>query len=243
MLDYSPIDPVAATFVVIPVALAALLLWATARAYKGAGAATMVAIVGVCTFGWMTGTWLLASSGVFRQWDRTPPPFAFLILAVLFLSGVLALTPLGRRLAVTVPLWALILVQGFRFPLELAMHEMYERGVMPVQMSYSGRNFDIVTGASAVVVALLVRKSGRRALALAWNVVGLLLVLNVASVGVLSTPRFRYFGDDRLNVWITYPPYVWLPAVMVLAAIAGHLLIFRALGRPANQLEATGQQQ
>jgi hypothetical protein len=40
---------------------------------------------------------------------------------------------------------------------------------------------------------------------------------------------FRYFGDDRLNVWVTYPPYVWLPAVMVLAAFAGHLTIFRAL--------------
>jgi hypothetical protein len=31
-----------------------------------------------------------------------------------------------------------------------------------------------------------------------------------------------------------YPPFVWLPAVMVLAALAGHLLIFRALaGRPS----------
>jgi heme exporter protein D len=28
---------------------------------------------------------------------------------------------------------------------------------------------------------------------------------------------------------VTYPPFVWLPAVMVLAALAGHLLIFRAL--------------
>jgi hypothetical protein len=28
---------------------------------------------------------------------------------------------------------------------------------------------------------------------------------------------------------VTYPPYVWLPAVMVVAALAGHLLIFRAL--------------
>jgi len=31
-------------------------------------------------------------------------------------------------------------------------------------------------------------------------------------------------------VWITYPPFVWLPAVMVRAALAGHLLVFRALG-------------
>jgi hypothetical protein len=30
-------------------------------------------------------------------------------------------------------------------------------------------------------------------------------------------------------VWVTYPPYVWLPTVMVTAALSGHLLIFRAL--------------
>jgi len=28
---------------------------------------------------------------------------------------------------------------------------------------------------------------------------------------------------------VMYPPFVWLPAVMVLAALAGHLLIFRAV--------------
>jgi hypothetical protein len=32
-------------------------------------------------------------------------------------------------------------------------------------------------------------------------------------------------------VFVAYMPYVWLPAVMVLAALAGHLVIFRALGR------------
>jgi hypothetical protein len=30
-------------------------------------------------------------------------------------------------------------------------------------------------------------------------------------------------------VWVTYPPFVWLPAVMALAGLAGHLVIFRAL--------------
>jgi len=28
---------------------------------------------------------------------------------------------------------------------------------------------------------------------------------------------------------VTYPPFVWLPAVMVVAALAGHIVIFKAL--------------
>jgi hypothetical protein len=193
----------------------------------------VTASVGIVTVAWMTGTWLVASSGAFRQWDPTPPPFAFLIVDVLFFAGLLAWSPLGGRLVATVPLWMLVLVQAFRVPLELAMHVMYERGVMPVQMSYSGRNFDIVTGLSALVVAAVVRRRAAPGLVRAWNVMGLLLVLNVTTIGVLSTPRLRYFGDDQLNVWITYPPFVWLPAVMVLAALAGHLLIFRSLSMAA----------
>jgi hypothetical protein len=128
----------------------------------------------------------------------------------------------------------LVAVQAFRLPLELAMHAMYERGIMPEPMSYSGRNFDILTGGTAIVVAALVaaRLAGPR-LVLAWNLLGSALLVNVLVVAILATPLFRYFGDEHLNIWVTYPPFVWLPAVMVVAALAGHVVIFRALAKRA----------
>lgn len=70
----------------------------------------------------------------------------------------LGVSPVGRRLATGLPLWILVAAQSFRPPLELLMHQAYESGLMPVQMSYSALNFDILTGASAVVVALLLRR-------------------------------------------------------------------------------------
>ena len=81
---------------------------------------------------------------------------------------------------------------GFRLPLELAMHEMYERGVMPVQMSYSGRNFDIVTGISAFVVAWLVAQGrGGRLLITIWNLMGLALLAGYAGrIGHAGAPEF-----------------------------------------------------
>lgn len=225
----------AVAFIALPVALAVLLAAGTAAAWIRSGQpwprtrrATLVAIV--LTVTWMEATWMAAANGVLREWNRTPPPFALFVLAILAIALAIAYSPYGRRLAATLPVWLLVLVQSFRFPLELAMHGMYEHGVMPVQMSYSGRNFDIVTGITAVVVARLAA-SGRAGprLVLAWNVLGLLLLTNVVTVAILSTPPIGYFGRERLNVWVTYPPYVWLPAVMVLAALAGHLLVFRAL--------------
>ena len=233
----------AVAFIVLPVALAVLLAAGTAAAWARSGQpwprtrrATLVTMV--LTVMWMEATWMAAANGVLRQWNRTPPPFALFVLAILAIAAGIVFSPYGRRLAATLPVWLLVLVQAFRFPLELAMHGMYEHGVMPVQMSYSGRNFDIVTGVTALVVARFTAsgRAGAR-LVLAWNVLGLLLLANVVTVAILSTPPIAYFGPERLNVWVTYPPYVWLPAVLVLAALAGHLLIFRALrlqhaGRP-----------
>jgi len=235
MPAYSLTDPVVLLFVLIPLALAGSLVWGVTAASRALGEPDgtrrrTVATTVVVTAAWMAGTWIVAQSGVLRAWDATLPPFAVLVVAILALAAMLSFTTYGARLARGLPIALLVAVQGFRLPLEVAMHAMYERGIMPVQMSYSGRNFDIVTGLSAFAVAWLV-SSGRGGLrlVLAWNILGLVLLVNVVTVAILATPRFRYFGDDQLNVWITYPPFVWLPAVMVLAALAGHLLVFRAL--------------
>ena len=237
MPGITPTDPPVLAFVVIPLGLLVALLWGTHAASRRLNEddstrrrAMLITVVVAAV--WMTVTWRAAESGILRLWSATPPPFALLVVAILGVTAALACTGYGRRLALGLPLWVLIGIQGFRLPLELAMHAMYERGVMPQQMSYSGRNFDILTGITALIVAWLVfsDRVGRRVV-LTWNVLGLLLVINVVTVGILSTPRFRLFGDDRLNVFITYPPFIWLPAVMVLAALAGHLIVFRALSR------------
>ena len=235
MPAYSWSDPVVLAFVVIPVLLVLQLAAAVSYASRHldeSDAARRSAITGTLVIAavWMTVTWMAADSGILLQFDATPPPFALLVLAIVGLAMTIAFTPYGTRLVLGLPLWTLIAIQGFRLPLELAMHGMYDRGIMPVQMSYSGRNFDIVSGITAIVVAWLVAtaRAGRR-VALAWNVLGLALLLNIVGVAILSTPGFQFFGSDKLNVFVMYPPFVWLPAVMVLAALAGHLLIFRAL--------------
>jgi hypothetical protein len=237
MPPYSLSEPAVFAFVLIPLVLAALFVRATWTAWHSAGEspararrAAVFALLGSAL--WMAATWMVASRGLLLDWQATPPPFALFVLAIFALAVTLSFSRVGRLFASQIPLWMLVGVQAFRFPLELAMHRMYERGIMPGQMSYSGRSFDILTGITAIVVALLVRTGrGGRPLVLAWNLMGLGLLANILVIAILSTPRFAYFGPDRLNVFVMYPPFVWLPAVMVLAALAGHLIIFRALGR------------
>lgn len=190
----------------------------------------LTAVATMVTFAWLAATWTAASSGVLTQFDRRPPPFALLFLAILAVSAAAAWSPLGLRLIRGLPLWALVLTQVFRLPLELAMHEAAIEGVMPVQMSYSGRNFDIVTGLTAIPVAVLLAVGiGGRRLALAWNVLGTLTLANILGIALVSTPILALFGPARLNTWVAYTPFVWLPAVMVVCALIGHLVLWRTL--------------
>ena len=68
-------------------------------------------------------------------------------------------------------------------------------------------------------------------LVFAWNTLGVALLLNILIVALLSadpTPM-RVFMNEPANVWVTRAPWIWLPTVMVLAAMMGHVLVYRRL--------------
>ncbi len=183
---------------------------------------------------WLLVVSVASYSGVLLPRNSPPLPFVLMLVSILVLGVVIARSRVGDRLARGLPLAVLVGFQGFRFPLELAMHRAHTEGLMPIQMSYSGRNFDILTGitALALAAALALRPLPRWTVRL-WNTFGLLLLANILAVAMASTPVFAYFGPDRLNVFVMWMPYTLLPAVMVLAAWAGHLIIFRALSSRA----------
>ncbi len=222
-------------FIVLPVAVAVAVTAIVWRAVGAAGFARRqttrlqirFALGGVA---WLALTIWVAASGVLRQFDRRPPPMMMLMVAMLALAAWLAFSWVGDVVVRHTSWLALVGLQAFRLPLELLMHRAYTEGVMPVQMSYSGRNFDIITALTALALAFALAK---RPVALwiigAWNVLGTVLLTNIIVVAVASMPLFRYFGADHLNVWVAEAPFVWLPAVLVLTALAGHLLIFRKL--------------
>lgn len=173
----------------------------------------------------------LAVKGVLARFDARPPPLIFLLVFIAGGAQVLARSTFGKTLSEGLPLAALVGFQAFRLPLELLMHAAANEGVMPEQMTFTGWNFDIVAGASAVVVAVLVALGiGGRRLVLAWNALGTVLLVTVVAIAVSSTPLFATFGEGAaLNTFIAYVPFTTLPTVMVLLAMAGHVMLWRKL--------------
>src|SRR5262249_39206913 len=112
---------------------------------------------------------------------------------------------------------------------ELLMHRAVAEGVMPEQMSYSGWNFDILTGIGATLLLPFANRAPAWLLR-AWNLLGIALLTNILVIAVVSTPLVAAFGPDRVTTFVPYPPYVWLASVLVGAAITGHILLIRRLG-------------
>jgi hypothetical protein len=193
---------------------------------------------------WLAVPGVLAARGALADFSRVPPPFALTMLALLAATTALAFSPLGTRLVAHAPLHALIGYQVFRVPLEFWLHAMHGRGLLPEQLTWSGRNFDVATGIAALLVASLAwRGRASRLLVVAWNALGFALLCNVVWIAARSFPTpLRAFPDEPpLTLPATFP-FVWLPGFLVPAALFGHLLVWlwlaRHPGAPAPQADA-----
>jgi hypothetical protein len=165
------------------------------------------------------------------QFDAVPPP-AFRVMAPgILLTALLAFSPAGRALARGHGWGLLIGYQAFRIPVEIMLAALFAEGLLPEQMTWHGRNWDVLSGITALGVAWLAA-TGRIGPwgILAWNLVGLGLLVNIVTVAVLSMPGpLQVFTRPPANTIVLHFPFIWLPTVLVLGALLGHLLVFRKL--------------
>jgi small-conductance mechanosensitive channel len=180
---------------------------------------------------WFLVTGGLASAGFFSNFAAVPPRllFALFIPAVVLAIAIPVSGDLREALGDT-PIGWLIALQTFRVVVELVLWRGYKSGAIPVQMTFEGRNFDILAGLTAPFAAWLWQRTHNRTFAIAWNIAGIVLLANIIVVAILSTPgRFRVFTDGPPNTLLTHFPFIYLPAVLVPVAYTAHILSLRRL--------------
>jgi hypothetical protein len=212
------------------VAVVAGLFWYAVTLRLAAAPAARIGVALAVLVIWLGIPAVLSLRGALDRYVPSPPP-ALLVVAALTIGTItLAMSPVGTALA-RVPLAVLVGFQVFRVPVEWLLHRLYLEGVVPVQMTFAGRNADIISGITAAALGLwLARGKPPRWVVPAWNVLGLLLLANIVIVAILSTPvTFRQFENDPPNLVPSEFPFVWLPSFLVQAALFGHLLVFQAL--------------
>lgn len=172
----------------------------------------------------------LAILGIFADFTAVPPklPFA-LIFPIFVLIFILRSKNLDSILAHIPPQWFLN-IQFFRFFVEILLWFLFLDDVLPKRMTFEGYNWDILAGITGPVFAYICfgNQQHKKWLAIVWNIVGLILLINIVSIALMTMPTpFQVFQED--NTIVGHFPIVLLPTILVPIAYYMHILSLRQL--------------
>jgi len=139
---------------------------------------------------WFCITGFLTVQGFFSQWDQLPPR-VFLAVVIPVISILLIARRKGfAELINQIPQEWVVYLQSFRIFIEIILWMLFVENIIPIQMTFEGMNFDVVTGITALLVGYYGFQKGKlsKGVLIGWNVLGLVLVTTIVVIAALSTP-------------------------------------------------------
>jgi hypothetical protein len=189
-------------------------------------------MVPIVVFIWLIFISIFAAGGFFADFSSAIPKIFIVIIPPVVVILLSVFSKSFKLLLFQIPPQQLINLQFFRVFLELVMWLLFIHQIVPIQVTFLGKNFDIVAGITAPIIAFVAYKGGRYypKLALVWNLVGLGLLVNKLIISLLSSPVwFGYFTNSPSNTIIGYYPYIWIPGFVVPMAFFLHLASIRQI--------------
>ena len=183
----------------------------------------------ISLIGWAIATFILSWSGFLSDFSTFPPKMTIVLVIPLITIIWTVRTQEMNEILLHTPPESIIWIQSFRIVVEILLWRLYVDNLAPIQMTFEGYNFDILSGLTAIVVAFLITRNKISAqLVIAWNFVCLALLLNIVTIAILSLPTpFRVFMNEPANTIVATFPTVWLPALLVPLAYGLHFLSLR----------------
>lgn len=181
---------------------------------------------------WIILQTILGWSGFFQVTDKIPPRLLLFVLATLLLIIGLFSTAIGRNFIDALELKQLCLVHLVRIPVEIVLYLLFLQKAIPELMTFSGRNYDILSGITAPIIYYFgfQKKILSINIILIWNFVCLGLLLNIVVNAVLAAPfPFQQFAFDQPNIAVLHFPFNWLPTLIVPIVLFSHLASIRQL--------------
>lgn len=204
-----------------------LTCWLFLKAVKQKRKAALIIIA------WLAVTGLPAGLGYFLNTTTLPPRFLLAIVPAFISVILLIITNKGMQFTSHVNLRYITILHVVRIPVELVLYWLFLCKAVPELMTFAGRNFDILSGITAPFMVALCFKGmhiTNKKLLLVWNIICLVLLLNIVFNAVLAAPFvFQQFAFDQPNIAVLYFPFVWLPACIVMLVLYSHLAAIRLL--------------
>jgi hypothetical protein len=185
---------------------------------------------------WLIFQATLGIGGFYLNTEVVPPRLMLFSFLPALVTIILLFVFARRNFIERLPLRTLTYLHVIRIPVEISLLWLYQAGQVPLLMTFEGRNFDILAGISAPVIAWLAFRGGKvnRPLLIVWNLIALGLLLNILVNAVLSFPfPFQQFAFDQPNRGLLYFPFIWLPSLIVPIVLFCHLAsLWRLFSKP-----------
>ncbi|RZJ49011.1 MAG: hypothetical protein EOO44_19085 [Flavobacterium sp.] len=183
---------------------------------------------------WLAIQAVLTLKNVYNSDTNSFPPqiLLFGILPTLFTIIVLFSMKKGRQFIDNLSLTKITYLNIVRIPVEIVLFWLFLNKAIPELMTFEGRNFDIIAGVTAPIVAYfgLVNGQIHRKTVLVWNFICLGLLINIVLNAFFSTPSpVQKFAFEQPNIAILNFPFSWLPTFIVPIVLFGHLVSIKQL--------------
>ena len=190
---------------------------------------TIWSVIALPLLVWQSIVWWLALAGVFQGQIGPVPllPMAIVLPLLIGLPILLSSKTVGRMLDATPPSW-LVGLQVYRVFGSVFLTG-WLAGNLPTIPAVPAGAGDALVGMLALLVALVLTSRARsaRSIALAWNVLGILDLVDAIALNALANPGGPPTGPDPVAAF----PLVLIPAFGVPLSLLLHSLSLRQLRR------------
>jgi hypothetical protein len=205
---------------------------APARTRYGTAAALSAAFIA-----WFAAAQYLALENVYQPTPNGSLPTVLLGLLIPLIAAAVSLwlSPSIASLVSAIPLPWIVAAQIYRIGGGIFLM-LWADGRMPWQFALPAGIGDVVTGAVAVVVAILLAQNaaGARRAAYVWCLFGIADLVVAVTMGGLTSPGLLHLlAHDAPNVLITSYPLVMVPTFAVPLALMLHGLVLWRLRQSA----------
>lgn len=170
---------------------------------------------------------LLSHNGFFLINDTFPPRLLLIITPGLLLIIYSFFSMKGKAFIASIDLEKYTYLNTIRIMVEIGLFILFIHKLVPESMTFEGRNFDVISGITAPFIAYFgfTKRTLDKSIIVAWNVICLILVLQVVVTGVLSAPSaLQQLAFEQPNVAVLLFPFIWLPGIIVPIVLFGHLV-------------------
>jgi len=177
---------------------------------------------------------VLALSGFYENTNTVPPRLMLMMFPIVVITIATIFSKKMRNWLAALNLKQLTQLHTVRIPVELVLYWLFTAGYAPELMTFEGRNFDVVAGITAPIVALIAFRGNKinKPLLWIWNVMSIILLLNVMANATFSVPTiFQQFGFEQPNTAVLNFPFLLLPSIIVILVFVSNIAAFVILKR------------